>query len=71
MNDQRIDALEAPHEILGLPPDERDPVRIVEAAAIRLRAVQQSGGTQREVRQTVEALIRMAREAMLRAGRRD
>lgn len=71
MNDRRIDALEAPHEILGLPPDERDPVRIVEAAAIRLRAVQQSGGTQREVRQTVEALIRMAREAMLRNGRPD
>jgi len=71
MNDQRLDALEAPHEILGLPPDERDPVRIVEAAAIRLRAVQQSGGTQREVRQTVEALIRMAREAMLRNGRPD
>jgi hypothetical protein len=71
MNDQRLDALEAPHEILGLPADERDPVRIVEAAAIRLQTVQQGGGTQWEVRRTVEALIRMAREAMLQGGRPD
>lgn len=58
--------IESPHEILGLPADERDPVRIVEAASIRLQAIQSGRGSHREVRRTVTALIRMAREAMLR-----
>ena len=58
--------IDAPHEILGLSPDERDPVRIVEAASIRLQAIQSAGGSLREVRRTVTALIRMARDAMLR-----
>ncbi len=61
--------VDAPHEILGLPADERDPVRIVEAAAIRLQAIQGGGGSHREVRRTVTALIRMARDAMLREVR--
>jgi hypothetical protein len=58
--------IESPHEILGLPAGEHDPVRIVEAASIRLQAIQRSRGSHREVRRTVTALIRMAREAMLR-----
>lgn len=66
MNDPRLDGIESPHEILGLAPDERDPVRIVEAAAIRLQALRESGGTQWAVRRTVAALIRLARESMLR-----
>jgi|688.fasta_scaffold275221_2 hypothetical protein len=66
MNATRPHAIEAPHELLGLPPDERDPVRIVEAAAIRLEALRDGGGTHWEVRRTVAALIRMARTAMLR-----
>jgi len=57
--------IESPHEILGLPADERDPVRIVEAASIRLQAIQSGRGSHREVRSTVTALIRMARDAML------
>lgn len=64
MTDSPVD-VESPHELLGIPADERDPVRIVEAAAIRLQAIQRGGGGQREVRRTVTALIRMARDAML------
>lgn len=65
MNDNAVD-IGSPHEILGLPPDERDAVRIVEAAARRLDALQQGNGSDREVRRTLTALIRLAREAMLR-----
>lgn len=65
MPDDPLD-IASPHEILGLPADERDPVRIVEAASIRLQALQGGGGSHREVRRTVTALIRMARDAMLR-----
>lgn len=65
MPDDPLD-IASPHEILGLPAEERDPVRIVEAASIRLQAIQGCGGSQREVRRTVTALIRMARDAMLR-----
>jgi len=65
MTDSPLD-VESPHELLGLPADERDPVRIVEAAAIRLQAIRRGGGSQREVRRTLTALIRMARDAMLR-----
>lgn len=66
MAEHRDEPLAAPHEILGLPPEERDPVRIVEAAEIRLEAVQKHGGTQWDVRETVESLIQRARDMMLR-----
>lgn len=65
MSDDALE-IDSPHEILGLSPHERDPVRIVEAASIRLQAIQRGGGSHREVRRTVTALIRMARDAMLR-----
>jgi len=65
MNDRPID-VDAPHEILGISAAERDPVRIVAAASARLQAIQRGGGSQREVRRTVTALIRLARDAMLR-----
>jgi len=58
--------IDSPHEILGLTPGERDPVRIVEAAAGRLRAIREGSGTDWEVQRTVTALIQMARWAMLR-----
>ena len=60
---------QAPHELLGVAADERNPARIVEAAAARLRAVHDGGGTDLDVRRTVVALIRRARDAMLRAAR--
>ena len=56
--------VEAPHEILGVPATERDPVRIVEAAEIRLAALARGGEAQ--VRSTLQGLIRQARDRMLR-----
>jgi len=53
----------APHELLGLNPMERDPVRIVEAAQIRLRLLRQ--GDELEVRRRVTALIKQARNQMV------
>lgn len=58
---------QAPHELLGLPADERDPVRIVEAAACRLRALEAAAGSEASVRRAVARLIRGARDEMLRA----
>lgn len=52
------------HELLGLSPDERDPVRIVEAAAIRLRALGRADGHD-DVRRSLARLIRQARDQML------
>ncbi|MFM9058809.1 MAG: hypothetical protein ACKOSQ_06790 [Planctomycetaceae bacterium] len=59
-----------PHEILGLPPDERDPVRIVNAAACRLGRLTAAGGSESAVRQALTHLIRAAREEMLRIAYR-
>lgn len=58
----------APHEMLGLPADERDPVRIVNAAASRLRRLAAAGGSESVVRQALTQLIRAAREEMLRTA---
>lgn len=58
---------EAPHEILGLPAHERDPVQIVEAAACRLRALEAAGGSETALRRSLALLIRRARDEMLRA----
>ena len=58
----------APHELLGLPADERDPVRIVAAAAARLRAIRSGGGGDREVRDALVAAIRRARDTLLRSA---
>jgi hypothetical protein len=57
----------AAHELLGLAADERDPVRIVEAAAARLRALESAGGSEIAVRRSLAGLIRRARDAMLEA----
>lgn len=57
----------AAHEILGLAADERDPVRIVEAAGCRLRALDSTGGGEHAVRRALARLIRSARDEMLRA----
>jgi len=56
-----------PHEILGLSADERDPVRIVEAAACRLRALEAARGSEAAVRRSLARVIRSARDDMLRA----
>lgn len=64
--DDASPGIDCPHEILGLPAGERDPIRIVEAAAARLRAIRLGGGTDWEVRRTVTAMIQLARRAMLR-----
>jgi len=61
--DGRADGIPA-HELLGLSPDERDPVRIVEAAAIRLRALIQANGHD-DVQRSLARLIRQARDRML------
>ena len=58
----------AAHEILGLSPGERDPVRIIDAAAARLRALESAGGSETAVRLSLARLIRRAREEMLRAA---
>lgn len=57
----------AAHELLGVAKGERDPVRIVEAAATRLRSLEQAGGSETAVRRTLARLIRQARDEMLRA----
>lgn len=57
----------AAHELLGLAAGERDSVRIVEAAACRLRALESAGGSETAVRRALARLIRGAREQMLRA----
>jgi hypothetical protein len=57
--------IEAPHELLGLSPMERDPVRIVEAAQIRLRLLRQ--GSELGVRRHLTALIKQARNQMVRS----
>ena len=57
----------AAHELLGLTADECDPVRIVEAAACRLRALETAGGSEVAVRRSLARLIRGARDEMLRA----
>jgi hypothetical protein len=57
----------AAHELLGLPAGERDSVRIVEAAACRLRALETAGGSEVAVRRSLARLIRHARDEMLRA----
>ena len=58
----------AAHELLGLAEGERDPVRIVEAAATRLRALDSAGGSEALVRRNLARLIRQARDEMLRAA---
>ncbi len=60
-----VEPVAAPHELLGLTPMERDPVRIVEAAQIRLRLLRQ--GNELGVRRSVTALIRQARDQMVRS----
>lgn len=62
--------VDAPHELLGLAPDENDPVRIVAAAAERLRSLQGSCGSEGQVRMELATLIRHARDAMLRTASR-
>jgi len=57
----------AAHELLGLPAGERDPVRIVAAAAARLRVLASAHGTEDAVRREVARLIRQARDEMLQA----
>jgi hypothetical protein len=69
MTDQATDlANAAPHEILGLSAHERDPVKIVEAASIRLKALDDAGGSEVTVRRALARLIRSARDAMLAAA---
>jgi len=66
--DSRItndEPLEAPHELLGLSPEECDPVRIVEAAQTRLRMLR--NGHEYTVRRELSALIRQARDQMVRS----
>jgi len=58
----------AAHELLGVAADERDPVRIVEAAAARLRAIESARGSEVAVRRSIAQLIRRARDAMLKAA---
>ena len=65
IEDDRAARAVAPHELLGLTACERDPVRIVAAAAARLRLLESAGGSERAVRQSLCALIRRARDAML------
>lgn len=55
------------HELLGLPADERDPVRIVDAAARRLATLRAARGSESAVREALAQLIRTARDEMLRA----
>lgn len=57
--------IDAPHELLGLSPLERDPVRIVEAAQNRLRLLRQ--GSELAVRRHLTALIKQARNQMVRS----
>ncbi len=57
--------IDAPHELLGLSPMERDPVRIVEAAQVRLRLIRQ--GSEFEVRRRLTAMIKQARDQMVRS----
>lgn len=57
--------LDAPHELLGLSPDECDPVTIVEAAQRRLRMLRNGG--EHTVRRELSALIRQARDQMVRS----
>ena len=59
------ESIEAPHELLGLSPDECDPVRIVEAAQMRLRMLR--NGHEYTVRRELSALIRQARDQMVRS----
>jgi hypothetical protein len=69
MTDQSADlANAAPHEILGLSARERDPVKIVEAASIRLKALDDAGGSEVTVRRSLARLIRAARDTMLAAA---
>lgn len=69
MTDQATDlANAAPHEILGLSARERDPVKIVEAASIRLKALDDAGGSEVTVRRSLARLIRSARDTMLAAA---
>lgn len=57
----------APHELLGVAAGECDPVRIVGAAARRLRLLDATNGSEATVRLMVADLIRRARDQMLRA----
>ena len=57
--------IDAPHELLGLSPMERDPVRIVEAAQNRLRLLRQ--GSELGVRRHLTALIKQARDQMVQS----
>lgn len=58
----------APHELLGLAADERDPVTIVNAAACRLATLAAARGSESAVRQALTMLIRAARDEMLRVA---
>ena len=57
--------IEKPHELLGLPANETDAVRIAEAAGKRLETMRASTGSETEVRDCVISQIILAREAML------
>jgi hypothetical protein len=54
-----------PHELLGVDAAERDPVRIVEAAQIRLRSLLASQGSEVALTREVCRLIRRARDHLL------
>lgn len=58
--------VERPHELLGLSACEADPVRIIEAARVRLGPLRASTGSHREVRFFAINQIVAARDAMLR-----
>lgn len=56
---------EAPHEILGLPPDITDAGLIVQAARQRLNAIRDAYGSQEDVKDALVSTIVAARQAML------
>ena len=61
-----LDGIAEPHELLGIPAAERDPVQIVEAATVRLEALRQVRGGDPELRRIMAAFIRRARDQLLR-----
>jgi hypothetical protein len=64
-------AIGPPHRVLGLRPDEADPLRIIVAAQIRLRRWRRVGTAREAARSEVQRIV-AAREALLQRiyGRR-
>jgi hypothetical protein len=63
--DTNEELIDAPHELLGLSPTESDPAMIVEAAQRRLRMLR--NGHEYTVRRELSAMIRQARDQMVRS----